>query len=127
MGQGEVGGNGSVQWTFKHHNPDGTIRDIRHEGPPPLPSNTDDVKVLGVAGGRRAEATDPIDFADIGGRAGLVPGNFKVTLCYASHNDAVAAKEAITLIGNSLVVYVPAVDRRVPANAGRPKEVKVEW
>lgn len=121
MGQGDVGGNGSVQWTFVHHDAGGAIAPLNHSGVMGPPGNNE-VKVAG----NRAVAKDPIEFIDIGSRPGLVPGHFKITVTFASNADARAAIPSAP-VGNSLVLFVPAIDRTIAANKGRPIEVRVEW
>lgn len=127
MGQGDIGGNGSVQWTFVHHGagPGGGARPFSCAAAPP--AGTDRVDV----GGNRATSTDPILFTDIGkpraGAQDLVRGNFKVTFHYGSPADATAALANAWVAGTSVVLYVPAVDRTGGANANRPTEIIIEW
>ena len=118
MGNGQVGGNGSVEWTFVHHRAiDGL--------PSPIPQNG----VVFENNRRRVRGRDPIDFRDIGGRPGLVPGSFVVTLTFASFDEAENAKKAMSRQGSSLVIVVPAVDRtnNNPQNQNRPKEIRIDW
>lgn len=119
MGQGDVGGNGSVQWTFVHHNKAGGTRPFRCVAT----GNPVDDEVR--AGGNRAASTDPISFADIGTRKGLEAGKFKATLTTYTFNAAGV------ITGSSTAVYhVPAVDRtggKNPVTSANPIEIKVEW
>ncbi len=100
MGEGHFGGNGSVQWRVRHHQGAATTRDVGE--------------------------TDPIPMADIGNRHGR-RGDFKVTLEYENRAGAEAALGSATVIGNRVVLHVPAVDRSGGQNSGREIEVKVEW
>lgn len=128
MGDGGIGGNGSVEWTFVHHGSNGSLRNLIHKPGGGKPGD-DEVKV----DGNRATAKDAIPFADIGmprpGAQDLVPGNFKVTLHYASPSDAAAALASAWVAGTSVVLYVPAVNRegKDNPNKDRPKEIHIEW
>jgi len=63
MGNGQVGGNSSVEWIFSHI--DANI--VATTPPTPTSNGT-------------ARAIDPIDFPQIGTSPGLTPGHFTVTL-----------------------------------------------
>ena len=120
MGQGDIGGNGSVTWTFVHHAAGGGIAALAHS-PAAGPPGNNEVKVAG----NRASAKDPINFANIGTRPGLVPGNFRVTLTtYTLDPRGMIA-------GSATAVYqVPAVDRsggKNPVTPVNPIEIKIEW
>ena len=127
MGSGEVGGGGSVRWTFVHHKTDGTgdPNNLDHSPGGGEPGN-DKVKV----NNKRAIGKDSIDFSLIGaprpGAQDLVPGYFKVSLCYASANEATAALGNAWVAGSCVVLHVPAVDRSGPGPF-RPKEIVIEW
>jgi hypothetical protein len=103
MGEGNVGGNGSVKWSFRHHNSGGVKQPIkaRNGGPPAQHEVSDE--------GGDAQGYDPLAHADIGARHGR-PGYFKVTLA-----------------GQSQPIYVQAVDRTNGKNANVPMEIKIEW
>ena len=103
MGEGNVGGNGSVKWTFRHHNNAGVKQAIRaRNGGPAGPNEVTDQ-------GGDAEGYDPLAYADVGKTHGR-PGFFKVT--WAGQPDP---------------IYVQAVDRTGGKNANVPMEIKIEW
>jgi len=130
MGSGEVGGNGSVLWKIVHHDPDGKRKDIVHAGAPVVGDPGPDRVVTGPAAAgqpHRVAGNDSIAFSEIGVRHG-VPGHFRVALQYPTPEAAAAAKAAATVLGNSLVLFVNAIDRlAVPANANVPKEIRIDW
>lgn len=103
MGEGNVGGNGSVKWNVRHHNRAGVKQPIRAKngGPPADNEVSDD--------GGDAQGYDPIPHADIGVRIGR-PGFFKVTLA-----------------GQPQPFFVQAVDRTGGKNENVPMEIKIEW
>ena len=118
MGTGQIGGNGSVEWKFVHHRAaDGRLEEIPRKA------------VVFKKKKKLVRGHDPIEFRDIGGRPGLVPGNFVVTLTFASFEEAENAKKGITQQGTSLVIVVPAVDRsnNNPQNQARPTEIRIDW
>ena len=103
MGDGHVGGNGSVKWSFRHHDRAGVKQPIR-------------AKNGGAPGGHEvsdqggdAVGHDPLPHADIGVRHGR-PGFFKVTLA-----------------GQPAPIFVQAVDRTGGKNENVPMEIKIEW
>ena len=103
MGFGDVGGNGSVKWSFVHHDrPKGDPKQLawRHTGPP----NADEVTVHN----KKVEGLDPIPYAEIG-QSHERPGYFKVTLRGVG------------------TYYVQAVDRSAGQNAEVPMEIRIEW
>ena len=103
MGDGHVGGNGSVKWLFTHHNRAGVKQAIRaRNGGPP-----GDHEVTDQNGD--AEGYDPLPHGDIGVRIGR-PGFFKVTLA-----------------GQPQPFFVQAVDRTGGKNQDVPIEIKIEW
>jgi hypothetical protein len=102
MGEGHVGGNGSVKWTFEHHE-NGARKNIRaRNGGQPGPHEVSDE-------GGNAQGYDPISFSEIGRRHGVV-GYFKVTLA-----------------GHPNPFYVSAVDRSGGKGSDVPPEIKIEW
>jgi hypothetical protein len=130
MGNGQIGGNGSVEWTFVHHNAlTGAPEVLHHRIPKKGGNNTRDNGVELIEDDRKVRGRDPIGFPDIGGRPGLVPGSFVVTLTFGSFDEAEQAKGNITQEGSSLVIIVPAVDRsdKNGQNQSRPKEIRIDW
>lgn len=131
MGQGEVGGNGSVLWKFVHHDDAGKAKDLAHLAGAGEPGD-DQVRVGPPAGPgilpHRATGKDPIPFGEIGARHG-VPGHFRLALQYPTPEAAAAAKAAATVLGNSLVLFVRAIDRSGAGNlnANLPKEIRIDW
>ncbi len=120
MGNGQIGGNGSVEWVFTHHDEFGTIV--------PLTLGNGVNRVQVVSG--KARCKDPIRVAAIGTRPGFnSAGFFIVTLTYASATDRDRALTSAKTPGSSLVIEVPAVDRGAafPQNLSRPTEIRVDW
>ena len=102
MGDGHVGGNGSVKWSFEHHE-NGNKKNIKAvNGTTPGPHEVSDK-------GGSAEGYDPIGIDDIGKRHGVV-GYFKVTLA-----------------GHPNPFYVKAIDREGGKNGDVPMEIRIEW
>jgi len=124
MGNGQIGGNSSLEWIFVHHDADGNPRNL---------NVGTDVVIQGTGdreGTVRVKGLDPISFADIGGRPGLIPGHFVVTLSFATADEADRAMKAMVQRASTLVILVPAVDRTNdtnPENRGRPKEIRIDW
>ena len=90
MGQGGIGTNGSVIWNFVHHDNRPAKKGLKHKnggGYVDDKVTVDDDVVKGK---------DSIPPGQIGtGGTGLVGGNFKVTLLYATPTDAANAKTNI--------------------------------
>jgi hypothetical protein len=103
MGDGHVGGNGSVKWLFTHHNSAGVKQPIRaRNGGQPGNHEVSDRN-------GDAEGYDPLPHAEIGTRIGR-PGFFRVTLA-----------------GHPQPFFVQAVDRTGGKNENVPMEIKIEW
>src|SRR5437867_3378376 len=137
MGNGQVGGNGSVEWTFVHHDAlTGSPVVLHHTGIANAANKTGANTNIDPNNGvelidqdKKVRGKDPIDFVDIGGRPGLTPGHFVVTLSFADSDEADRAMAGIVRRGSSLVILVPAVDRSGQGNPnqGRPKEIRIDW
>ena len=103
MGNGQVGGNGSVEWTFVHHDAlTGSPVVLHHTGIAKAANkgaaNTNIDPNNGVElidQDKKVRGKDPIDFVDIGGRPGLTPGHFVVTLSFADSDEADRAMAGI--------------------------------
>ena len=101
MGLGEVGGGGSVKWRVEHHEK-GTNRPKQLKHKPGSKPGADEVCV-----NKDAEGHDPIPSSEIGNRAGMKQGFFKVTL----HGQG--------------SFFVEVADRQVNPDAG--PEIVIEW
>jgi hypothetical protein len=121
MGSGEVGGNGSVQWTMVHEDVNENYVRKRLTCREGAPGGVDDE----VAVALEAVGKDAIAFDDIGKKIG-VPRHFKVTLRYACTADAAAAKANAVVKGNLLILFVQAIDRADGA-VNEPKEIRIDW
>jgi hypothetical protein len=127
MGSGEVGGGGSVKWTFVHHDDQGNQKDIGHVPGVGNPGLNQVKTGPGVAGGKdRVAGNDSIPFPEIGVRHGN-QGHFMVSLRYPTAEAAQTAKATAAVLGTSLVLLVRAVDRTGALNPNVPMEVKVDW
>jgi hypothetical protein len=130
MGNGQIGGNGSVEWIFVHHNAlTGLPEDLHQRTTAKGGDNSRDNGIELIDNDKRVRGHDPIEFVDIGGRPGLTPGHFVVTLSFASSDEADNALASIVRRGDSLVILVPAVNRDAhnSGNKGRAKEIRIDW
>lgn len=126
MGSGEIVGNQSVHWRFRHHDNSGNPKNLSC-----VPGNNpggDEV----TAEGQIANGKDPIVPGDIGVKHGH-PGQFLVTLRYETMADAAAAGPWVAKNvrpgagGYFLYITVPAITTRPNQNANPPAEIRVDW
>ena len=128
MGNGQIGGNGSVEWIFVHHDPDGLPVGLTLG--PGVGGNDNNHVVLRNTN-KQARGLDPIAASTIGTTRGLNnAGRFRVTLTFpdiSTRDDALAWTTSQGKVGNSLVLTVPAIDRSLAANVGLPVEIRIDW
>jgi len=93
MGSGEVGGNGSVQWAI--------VQDKGKKKP-----KHDDI--------------DLVAYANMGGPSkGSPPEHFKITICYNTVAEALAAQQTVQVQGACLVLFLKAEDRK--------GQIRIDW
>lgn len=126
MGNGQVGGNGSVHWEVVHEDGTGNPKNLTaKQGQGGHPGTADDVNVKDRARGR-----DGIAVSDVGKRKGH-RGKFRVRLRFESITDAqsaAAGAQNVMLEDGMfvLVLDVPVIER-ANANEPPPYEVKIDW
>jgi hypothetical protein len=126
MGNGQVGGNGSVHWEIVHEDDAGKPRNLSaKQGQGGHPGKADDVNVLD-----RARGKDGIELVNVGKRKGH-RGRFRVRLRFETiadaQNAAAGAQNVMFEDGMFvLVLDVPVIDRDDPGDPP-PFEVRIDW
>jgi hypothetical protein len=126
MGNGQVGGNGSVHWEILHEDDSGKPKKLTaKQNQSGHPGKADDVNVDKGALGK-----DGIAVGNVGKRKGH-RGKFRVRLRFeniADAKSAAAGAQNVMLEDGMfvLVLDVPVIERAKPSDPP-PYEVRVDW